>query len=352
VGLTQRLDRYQRRHRWLGFPLAVLYKFFDDQGVYLAVLITHYAFLSIFPLLLISSSILGFVLQGSPQLQERILDSALRQFPLIGEQLVRPEGLRGSAAAIVVGVISSVYGALGVTLAVQNAMNVAWAVPRNSRPNPIRLRIRGARLLATVGVAFAGTTFVSAVSNRTSSFGTVFGGPARGALVVVAILLNVAMFSFVFRTATTRSVSLRESMPGALTAALLWQLLQLGGAFYIRQVIQDATTTNGIFALVLGLIAWLYLGAASLVLCAEINVVVAGRLHPRALLTPFTDRVNLTEGDRAAYSSYARAQRHKGYETVEIAFDRDGQFGPPEDAEPVAAPISAQAVSQPARTTS
>ena len=325
---VQRLDGYQRRHRWLGLPIAVIYKFFDDQGVYLAVLITHYAFLSIFPLLLISSSILGFVLGGNPELQERILDSALRQFPVIGEQLGRPEGLRGSTAAIAIGTIAAIYGALGVSLAVQNAMNIAWAVPRNQRPNPIQIRVRGARLLTTVGLAFAGTTGLSLLSNRVGSFGWGLGVLAKLAFVLLAITLNAGTFSLVMRMATTRTVSLREAAPGAIAAAVVWQLLQLGGAAYIRLVIEDANTTNGIFALVLGLVAWLYLGSASFILCAEINVVLSGGLHPRALLTPFSERVNLTEGDRAAYASYATAQRHKDYQKVDITFDNDGQHAP------------------------
>ncbi len=326
--MDQRLDGYQRRHRWLGLPIAVVYKFFDDQGVYLGVLVTHYAFLSIFPLLLISSSVLGFVLRGNPDLQEKILASALRQFPVIGEQLGRPEGLRGSTAAIVVGTIAAVYGALGVSLAVQNAMNIAWAVPRNQRPNPLQIRVRGARLLATVGVAFAGTTVLSAVTNRVGSFGWGLGVLAKIAIVLLAVTLNAGTFSLVMRMATTRQVSLREAAPGAVAAAIVWQLLQLGGAAYIRLVIEDANTTNGIFALVLGLVAWLYLGSASFILCAEINVVRAGHLYPRALLTPFSERVDLTEGDQAAYASYARAQRHKAYEKVDVTFEKDGQHGP------------------------
>ncbi|CAA9243824.1 MAG: Ribonuclease BN [uncultured Acidimicrobiales bacterium] len=349
--VDQRLDGYQRRHRWLGVPIAVIYKFFDDQGVYLGVLVTHYAFLSIFPLLLISSSVLGFVLRGNPELQDRILASALRQFPVIGQQLGRPEGLRGSTAAIVVGTIGTIYGALGVSLAVQNAMNIAWAVPRNQRPNPIQIRLRGARLLATVGVAFAATTVLSALSNRVGSFGWGLGVLAKVAVVLLAMTLNAGTFSLVMRMATTRDVTLREAAPGAIAAAVVWQLLQVGGAAYIRVVIDDANTTNGIFALVLGLIAWLYLGSASFILCAEINVVLAEHLYPRALLTPFSERVNLTGGDRAAYASYAGAQQHKAYEKVETTFDNDGQYGP--SSAPPASPPDVPpptAAGQPAET--
>src|SRR5205823_1249794 len=69
---VQRLDRYQRRHRWLGLPLAVIYKFFDDRGPYLAALVTYYAFVSLFPLLLLLFSALGFFLQGHPDVRQEI----------------------------------------------------------------------------------------------------------------------------------------------------------------------------------------------------------------------------------------------------------------------------------------
>ena len=90
MGITDRLDATQRRHRALGFPLAVLYKYIDDQGSYLAALITYYAFVSLFPLLLLLSTVLGWLLVGHPALRENVLNSALSQFPVIGSQLGEP----------------------------------------------------------------------------------------------------------------------------------------------------------------------------------------------------------------------------------------------------------------------
>ncbi|MGZ4453767.1 MAG: YhjD/YihY/BrkB family envelope integrity protein, partial [Nocardioides sp.] len=97
AGVVQAIDRGQRRFTPIAFPLAVIYKFFDDQGNYLAAIVTYYAFIAIFPLLLLGSSILGFVLQGNPHLQQEVLNSALRQFPIIGDELGRQE-LRGSTS--------------------------------------------------------------------------------------------------------------------------------------------------------------------------------------------------------------------------------------------------------------
>ena len=105
MGVTSAVDGFQRRHPVLGFPLAVVYKFFDDQGVYLAALITYYGFLSLFPLLLLLASVLGFVLRDDPDLQQRILDSTISQFPVIGDQLRGSQGLEGSGVALVVGAL-------------------------------------------------------------------------------------------------------------------------------------------------------------------------------------------------------------------------------------------------------
>ena len=103
MGAVERLDRFQRRRPLLGVPVATIYKYGDDQGTYLAVIVTYYALFAVLPLLLLATSILGFVLQGNPDLQAKVLDSALSQFPVLGDQFRRPEGLTGSRTAVVVG---------------------------------------------------------------------------------------------------------------------------------------------------------------------------------------------------------------------------------------------------------
>jgi membrane protein len=323
VSATQRLDAFQQRHRWAGFPLAVVYKFGDDQGGYLAALITYYGFLSVFPLLLLLASVLGFVLEGDPHLQQVILDSALRQFPVIGEQLGDPKGLRGSAVAVVIGLLGSLYGALGVAQAAQNAMNIMWAVPRNRRPNPITSRLRSLFLLAVGGLTFLLTAVLSGLG--TNGFGLSLGTLLRIGMTVLSVVITAAFFVLLFRHATTRSLSRRDVLPGAIGAAAAWQLLQNFGAEYVGSVVRNADATNGVFAIVLGLIAWIYLATVSLLLCVQANVVRVRRLYPRTLLTPFTDDVDLTDADQRAYSSYARAQRTKGFESVDVTFQNDGQ---------------------------
>src|SRR4026209_303884 len=93
MAMSDRLDAVQRRHPIVGCPLAVVYKYLDDQGGYLAALITYYAFVSLFPLLLLLTTGLGILLVGHPGLQQDVLQSTLRQFPIIGDQLEQPHQL-------------------------------------------------------------------------------------------------------------------------------------------------------------------------------------------------------------------------------------------------------------------
>jgi YihY family inner membrane protein len=329
------LDRFQQRHHWAGLPLAVLYKFVDDQGSYLAALITYYGFLSLFPLLLLLSTILNFVLAGDVHLQHQVLNSALGQFPIVGNQLRDPRGVSGSGFGLAVGILGTLYGGLGVAQAMQNAMNTIWRVPRNSRPNPFKSRARSLVLLVVVGLSIIGTTILSGLGASASAFGATLGVGIKVLLVAAAFLVNTAVFYLGFRVATARDLTVRQILPGAVAAAVGWQLLQAFGTLYVGHVVKNASVTNSVFALVLGLIAWIYVEALIVVLAGEFNVVRDLHLYPRSLLTPFTDNVELTHADRAAYTSQAQAERAKGFERVDVSFeepdavaDREAGGGP------------------------
>lgn len=329
MGATARLDDFQRRHRWAGFPLAILYKFHDDQGIYLAALIAFYGFLSLFPLLLLLTSMLGFALQNDPELQRRILDSTLSQFPVIGDQIGDPQGLRGNGVALVVSALVAVYGALGVAHAVQNAMNVTWAVPRCRRPNPLRVRVRSVVLIAIGGLATLCTTVLSAIAGSGSAFGANLGWLSAVLIICAAIAVNAVVFIVGFWVCVQHEQrSFRCLLPGALTAAAVWQVLQLGGTAYVGRVVKGTEATYGAFALVLGLIAWLFLASVAIVISAEIDVVRYKRLYPRALLTPFTDDVNLTQADRRTYTEIATAQQAKGFQSVTVKFAKRVRYRP------------------------
>lgn len=319
--MTSRLDHFQRRHPPFGFPLAVLYKYIDDSGGYLAALLTYYAFVSFFPLLLLLSTILGLVLAGNPHLQQDVLSSAVSQFPIVGGQIQDPKSIGGGPTGLVIGIIGSVYGSLGVAQAAQYAMNTAWRVPRNRRPNPFASRLRSLLLVATAGAAVIGTTALSALgaTHLSANLDLVL----RGGLLTLSIALNAAVFLFAFRVSTARAVTYRQIWVGAVGAAVIWQVLQSFGVVYVRHVVKHASEVNAVFAVVLGLIAFLYLTAVAVILCVELNVVRTDRLYPRALLTVFTDNVSLTPADKTSYADQAQAQQMKGQEDIDVHFPED-----------------------------
>jgi membrane protein len=314
--MWSRLDDYQQRHPVLGFPLAVLYKYIDDQGGYLAALITYYGFLSLFPLLLLGVTILGYLLQNDPALQAKILNSALREIPVLGDQLrENVQGLRGSGRALVTGTLVALYGVLNGSTAVQSALDRIWGVPRYRRPNPLIARVRGLVLLGVLGIGLLATTAVSEL-------------PSHGLLAVVtvvaAVAVNTGILLAAYKLLTVRAVGLRDLWVGALVAAVAWQVLQTVGGYYVRHELRGAGQVYGVFGIVLGLIAWVYVGAVIVLISAEINAVRKDRLWPRSLLTQFTDDVDLTLGDRRSYEAYAQTERHKGFEEVDVRFnDRD-----------------------------
>ncbi len=321
MSITEKLDSWQQRRPGLGIPLAVLYKFFDDQGGYLAALIAHYAFVSIFPLLLLFTTILGFVLNGHPHLQQQVINSALGQFPIIGQQLhSSAHSLTGSGVALIIGILGSLYGGIGIAQSLQNSLNKIWAVPRQARPNPFKSRLRSLGLLVVLGVGVIATTLMSGITTGSGALNLNLGPISRIFAIVVSVIVDMAIFLAAFKVLNARELTWRQVAVGALIAAVGWEVLQLVGTYFVAHKLHGASQVYGLFGLVLGLLALLGLEALVVVFAAEINVVRIDALYPRSLLTPFTDNVALTSADRRAYTSYAKTERYKGFERVDVSY--------------------------------
>ena len=121
-------------------------------------------------------------------------------------------------------------------------------------------------------------------------------------------------------------------------------MLQAFGSRYVVHEARHGGALYGVFGVVLATVAWLYLVALVVMLSAEINVVRQRHLWPRSLKAPFTDRMEPTEADLAAYDSYARSPRFKGWEVIEVAFDPpvlsgNGDDGSPGGDEAVTPPV-------------
>jgi YihY family inner membrane protein len=313
--LTDRLralDRRQQQSPRLSFLTAVIKKFSDDGASQLAALIAYYGFFALFPLLLVFVTVLGFVLQGNPSAQNSVLHSTLSQFPIIGTQLQdNVHSLKGSGVALAIGLIGSLLAGLGITGATQSAFNQVWYIPHKRRPNFLAWRLRGLGLLILLGLlSIISTIAAGLVTAETAGVVEVVGG------VLVALAVNLVLFFTAFRLLTSKEVQTANLIPGVIVGALLWQILQHVGGYYVDHVVRHARETSGLFAFVLGLLAWLYLGGQVTLLAAEVNVVRARRLWPRSF---FSDP--LLEADRRALTSAAEVQERIDEQNVEVTFD-------------------------------
>jgi uncharacterized BrkB/YihY/UPF0761 family membrane protein len=144
------------------------------------------------------------------------------------------------------------------------------------------------------------------------------GAPAVAGGVLVALAFNLALFMTAFTLLVAIDLSWRELLPGVIVATICWQLLQHLGGFYIHHTLKRTGPLYGVFALVLGLLAWLYLGAQMTLFAAEINVVKARRLWPRSFFSP-----PLLEADKRALTESAEVEERLEQENVEV------DFGPP-----------------------
>jgi membrane protein len=308
------LDHRQQEVKGVRFLTAVIKKFTDDQAGQLAALISYYGFVSLFPLLLVFVTVLGFVLEGDPDLQKKILDGTLGQFPLLSDSLTL-HSLNGSPIALAIGLIGALLAGLGIMSATQNAMDRIWAVPIKERHNFLTSKLRGVAMLAVLGT-LAVTSTVAAGFVGTASH----GAAAVVAGVLVAFAFNLMLFGIAFKLLTSADPSWEQLIPGVITAAVFWQLLQHLGGYYLDHTLKRTQPLYGLFAIVLGLLAWLYLGAQLTIFAAEINVVKARKLWPRSFFAS-----PLVDADRRALTDTAEIEERMQQENVEVSFDDEPQ---------------------------
>jgi YihY family inner membrane protein len=307
----RRVDRQHQQRAWIAFPYAVMKKFGDDQAGNLAALIAYYGFLSLFPLMLVLITLLAMLLRNNPGLQGSIRTSALANFPVIGDEISKNvHSLRGSGLALGIGLALALWAGLGVMKVSQNAMNAVWNVPYRHRPNFLRSLLRAMLLLLVLGVITVASAAAGNIGAGSNSWLLGIVG------IAASVVLNLVLFLLAFRILTTEDVTWGDVFPGALIAALAWTTLQAVGGYIVSHQLQSASDTYGTFAMVIGLLAWIYLGAQITLFAAEVNVVRKRRLWPRAIVQP-----PLTNADERALKSYAEQEERRPEEDVIVRIE-------------------------------
>ena len=317
--IVRRTDKFQQEHGVLGFPFAVLQKFGNDQAGSKAALIAYYGLFALFPLLMLFTTILGYLLHNNEQLRKNLVDSALGSFPIIGPQLQsQVHTLTGSAFAIVIGGLLLLYGAIGLGLATQSAMNRVWNIPYVYWPSLPMRYLRGLAVLVLLAASAIGSTVLTGFATLPSH-----QGASRLLLLIGSLVLNFVLIFIAFMVMTAERFTWRDVLLGVALATVFWQTLQLVGSWYVGRELQHATETYGFFGIVIVLLAWIYLGAQLFLLAAEINVVKRYRLWPRSMTQP-----PLTVADRAVFERLARMEVRRGEVEVQVEFRPEADYDP------------------------
>jgi YihY family inner membrane protein len=313
VRVLDRVDAWQQRHRASAFVVGVVKKYADDRGGQLAALITYYGFLAMFPLLLVFVTVLGYVAHDDPGLRRDLLDTALADFPVVGQELRRNVGeLGGNGLALVVGLLALLWGSLGVAQVAQHAMAQVWNVPGAARPGFGARLLRSVLVLAVLALAVVATAALTTVATLVPA-----GSAVPILSTVLVVVLNVALYWLAFRVLTPKEVATRDLLPGAVLGGIAWTALQALGSWLVARQLRHTSELYGTFGVVLGLLFFLYLASQIMMYAAEVNVVRARSLAPRSLTPP-----PLTEADETVLTDIAQTEQRRPEEEVEVTFER------------------------------
>lgn len=268
--------RFRKRSRTIDFVLGGLDGFILHKTGRQAALLAHYGFLSVFPLLAVLTTILGFVIESRPDLRTKIVDSAFANVPIVGETLSSdPSSLKGSVVVLIVGVLTTLWAGSRAFVATQNAMNDIWEIPEADRPNIAKARGRALLAIGIVGLAQIGTGIISGIIGIAG-----VSWLSRILLAAATIAINIALLLAAYQVLTARRLSRSQLLPGAIVAGLGFSLLQVITGTIVARSIKQATPVYGNFAAVIALLTWLSLHATVALLGVEGNAALDRQRNP------------------------------------------------------------------------
>lgn len=273
------LDTVQQRHAVLGFPYAVFRKYNDDQAGNQAAFLTYYAFLSLFPLLLILTTVVSLLSAHHSVLQQDVVTSVTNYFPVLGGQLsTHVHTLHKSGLALLTGILFALYGARGVANVFREGVHQVWlGTPAKSDNYPKSV----VRSIALILVGGAGFILASVVAGYAAAVGHGFG--FRVLSIAVNFVILFVLFSFLLNMSLPSHVSFKETRVGAAVAAIGLVILQGFGSYLLTRELKNLDALYSTFAIALGLLFWIYLQAQVLYYAIEIATVHSRKLWPRAI---------------------------------------------------------------------
>lgn len=288
------IDNLQRRYRFPAFTVAVVKKYSEDDAGRQAALLTYYAFLSLFPLLLILTTLTEYLSSSHPELQADIVKGATNYFPVLGSQLAaHVNTLQKNGVALIVGILFTFYGAHGVADAFQRGVQHLWKIPPSERDGFPKSTLKSFGIILIAGIGFI-VASISVALAAAAGHGWVF----RVLSIIINLVIWSGLFILLLNISLPRHVPFRETRAAALTAAIGLVVLQLIGGYILGRELKRLDALYSYFALALGLLFWIYLQVQVVFYSLEIAAVRSHSLWPRSL-----SGQRLTDADRRAEKS-------------------------------------------------
>lgn len=263
-----RLDRIRAERPRIDHVLRAVTLYGERNADVLAGAVTFFGFLALFPVLLLAVSVAGFVLAGRPDLLNDLIGQIGQVIPGdAGQPLI--DGLRAAienrGAVGVVGLLGFLYAGIGFMSKLRIAIQTLWN-GQPETPNFLRDNARDLATLLGLGLGLvvslaltAGGTAAATLLLDLVGLGEVTWLRALTALagVVLAIIGSTVVFAWLFSNASRTGVSFKLVLPGAILAAVGFEILKLVGGFYLGLV--SGNVSAGVFGSVVGILLWIFI---------------------------------------------------------------------------------------------
>lgn len=248
---------------FLGVAWRVNKRFGEFKGNNLASSIAFQSFLSLFPLILVAVAVIGLFASGDSQ---------------VGTSIIGRFGLQGDAASIVtdaiktaskspkvagpIGLAGLFWSGLGLVNAFQYGLDQVWQVEERGMKD----KLFGLAWLTGAAVLFVGAAAITTVLNFLPGFLTPLA-------VLVALLVNFALWMWTFMVLPNRRLPWRAHVPGALLGAAGMEALKVLGAVYLPRTVANSSALYGSIGVVFAVLAWLLLFSRLVLYSAVFNVI-------------------------------------------------------------------------------
>lgn len=266
--MKDRLEALRARWAWLDRALDVQERVGEINGGFVASGVTIMMFLALFPLLLVAISVVGFIAAGDDTVAPRLID----ELGLTGaaadaltSTLERAADTR--RAASIIGLVGLAWSGSGVAAALMHAVRAPW----QERVQGLRDRFVGIAWLVIAGIGLAASLALGGALNAIPEWAPT---PLVALLAVaLGLAVQVGLFTWMLWGLGTRQVGVRALLPGAVVAALGFEVLKLVGTVVVPQLVRSSSALYGSLGIVFAILAWLALFARLLVYASALNAV-------------------------------------------------------------------------------